>query len=356
MRLIEADVSGLRTAIVRLRSLGAQCRYTLLPILPLGEQGYIDELKREIEQHDVLLGETFDHPLEAEMTKDYAKLAASPHIKLTLSRAVLDSAANSGKEVANIGAAADDFAAGRKLRQHWMVRLIRRVMLTWVGWFGDRMDLFNSFYTVNRGASWAFYALRRQSIQSNLQRFHETVVDRPISIAVLVALDRMPVVTHHLIERHYFDAYQTGWVTVFRWATPGVPHARAWTEAMSRRLERPRPIADPESGDRAFVKARFKARRERWILINTTRGLFQLLLRAGIGTAIAAAIYFGWLSFKTLPYRWEDMDWNDDGRVTLGEFLKVGGTDIRRVVRNQQLCVEVFSRQDGSILKSRCSP
>jgi hypothetical protein len=356
MRLIEADVSGVRTAIVRLRSLGARCTYTLVPMLPVCEQGYIDELKREIERHDVLLCETFDHPLDARMTEEYAKLAASPRIKLILSRAVLGVAVNAGKEVTNIGASAEDFGTGSEFRQHWMVRLIRRVILTWVGWVGDRMDLLNNLYAVDRGASREFHALRRRSLQANLQRFHETVVDRPISIAVLVALDRMTVVTHHLIERHYFDGFQTRWVTVFRWATPGVPRARAWTEALSRRSERKHTIADPESGDRAFVKARFKARRERWILINTTRGLFQLLLRAGIGAAIAATIYFGWLSFKTLPYRWEDMDWNDDGRVTLGEFLKVGGTDIREVVRNQQLCVEVFSRQDGNILKSHCYP
>lgn len=351
MQLIDADVLGLRSAIVRLRSFSARCNYTLLPVMPVGEQSYFDELRQEIEQHDVVLCETFDHPLERRMTLDYDKLAMSPRIKLIALRAVLDAATNSKQEVANIGASAGDFGTGRELRQHWLVLLVRRVVLTWLGWFGDRMDLFNRLHTINHGASAEIQALRRKFIQLNLQKFHEKVVDKPISIAVLVTVERMPVISGHLIDRHYFDNFQTRWLRVFEWRTPQAP-----ADGVHAATSKLPGLSDAQQEAKAFLKARFEARRGRSTLINGLRGLSQILMRAGLGTGIAAAIYFGWLSLKTLPYRWEDMDWNNDGRVTLSEFLEVGGTNIRWVMRDRQLCAEVFSNQDGSILKSHCYP
>jgi hypothetical protein len=357
MHFIDADISGLRSAIIRLRSLSAQCNYTLIPVLPVGEQSYYDELRQELERHDVILHEAFDHPLERGLARDYEKIAASPRIKLVTSHSALDMVLSLRGKYVHIGVSAEDFGDELPRRQHWLTLLVRRVILTWLGRFGDRMDLFNNLNAFNHRASLSIHALRRKSIQSKLQKFHETVADKPISIAVLVTIARMPVISRHLIDRHYFDAFQSRWVRVFEWRTPGVPA----DGLRSAGLKSPGPAepvsnSDAELAAKAFLKARFKSRRGRSALINVTRGLLQLLLRAGLGAGIAAAIYFGWLSLKTLPYRWEDMDWNNDGRVTLGEFLEVGGTDIRRVIRNNQLCIEVFSRRDGSILKSHCYP
>jgi hypothetical protein len=355
MRLIEADSSGLRAAIIRLRSLNAQCRYTLIPVFPVGERRYYDELLRELEQHDVVLHEAFDHPFERGLLRDYEKIAASPRIRLLTSRAVLGSTTVLERKRTHIGASAEDFGDERPLRQHWRALLVRRFILTWLGWFGDRIDLFNRFSTINHGASPALQALRRRLIQSKLQRFHETAFDKPISIAILVAIERMPVISRYLIDRHYFDNFHSHWLKVFSWQTPEVTQAHAQRAGSAPLLsESPGPDADAEA--QAFLRRRARARHRRWVLVTTTRASLQLLLRVGLGAGLAATVYFGWLSFKTLPYRWEDMDWNDDGRVTLGEFLEVGGTDIRRIIRDRQLCTEVYSRHDGSVLKSHCYP
>jgi hypothetical protein len=55
-------------------------------------------------------------------------------------------------------------------------------------------------------------------------------------------------------------------------------------------------------------------------------------------------------------YSWAEMDWNQDGSTSLGEFFSASDISKRTTKIDDQLCVEYFSLKDGLPIKKRCPP
>ena len=71
---------------------------------------------------------------------------------------------------------------------------------------------------------------------------------------------------------------------------------------------------------------------------------------------ILGALYYGWLTIAVMRtrYSWRDMDWNADGRTTIGEFFETADVIERPVVRNGQNCVELVWSRKGTVLRVEC--
>jgi hypothetical protein len=71
---------------------------------------------------------------------------------------------------------------------------------------------------------------------------------------------------------------------------------------------------------------------------------------------ILAVLYYGWLSVAVLRTRfsWRDMDWNGDGRTTIGEFFQTADVIERPTERNGQTCVELVWTRKGTVLRVEC--
>ena len=71
---------------------------------------------------------------------------------------------------------------------------------------------------------------------------------------------------------------------------------------------------------------------------------------------ILGALYYGWLTVAVMRtrYTWRDMDWNADGRTTIGEFFETADVIERPVVRNGQNCVELVWSRKGTVLRVEC--
>lgn len=71
---------------------------------------------------------------------------------------------------------------------------------------------------------------------------------------------------------------------------------------------------------------------------------------------ILGALYYGWLTIAVMRtrYSWRDMDWNADGRTTIGEFFETADVIERPVVRDGQNCVELVWSRKGTVLRVEC--
>jgi len=71
---------------------------------------------------------------------------------------------------------------------------------------------------------------------------------------------------------------------------------------------------------------------------------------------ILGALYYGWLTVAVMRtrYTWRDMDWNADGRTSLGEFFKTADVIERPVERDGQACVELVWSRKGTVLRVEC--
>ncbi len=71
---------------------------------------------------------------------------------------------------------------------------------------------------------------------------------------------------------------------------------------------------------------------------------------------ILGALYYGWLSIAVLQTRfsWRDMDWNGDGRTTIGEFFETADVIERPIKKDGQQCVELVWSRRGTVLRVEC--
>ncbi len=71
---------------------------------------------------------------------------------------------------------------------------------------------------------------------------------------------------------------------------------------------------------------------------------------------ILAALYYGWLTIAVLRTRYtlRDMDWNGDGRTSVGEFFKTADVIERPVERDGRACVELVWSRKGTVLRVEC--
>jgi len=236
MQFIENSIAGVRAAIMRLRSREARCSYTLLPMIHVGEQAFYDEVMRELESHDLILYESIDHPLGRSLSRDYERIAASPRIKLVTQRAALSGNPKLRGKWVHMDASGDAFAAWWRQLPLWL-RLVlppaKWAIFFRLRWFGDRVALGGRLATNDLrssqevldldegpGLGWLITEQRDKAIVANLERFHATVADKPVSIAVLFGAAHMRAITHHLMNHHRFQAFEPRWVTVFGWETP----------------------------------------------------------------------------------------------------------------------------------------
>jgi|ABSN01.1.fsa_nt_gi hypothetical protein len=71
---------------------------------------------------------------------------------------------------------------------------------------------------------------------------------------------------------------------------------------------------------------------------------------------IIAVLYYGWLTIAVVRTRftWRDMDWNGDGRTSLGEFFETADVIERPVERDGRSCVELVWSRKGTVLRVEC--
>lgn len=81
----------------------------------------------------------------------------------------------------------------------------------------------------------------------------------------------------------------------------------------------------------------------------------SLLLIFGM-PAIMAVLYYGWLAAAVLRtrYAWRDMDWNGDGRTSIGEFFQTADIIERPVEQDGKSCVELVWTRKGTVLRVEC--
>ena len=86
-----------------------------------------------------------------------------------------------------------------------------------------------------------------------------------------------------------------------------------------------------------------------------TNGRRALLLIFGM-PFVMAALYYGWLTVAVLRTRftWRDMDWNGDGRTSVGEFFQTADVIERPVERDGRSCVELVWSRKGTVLRVEC--
>ena len=236
MQFIENSIAGVRAAFLKFRSREAQCTYTLLPMIHIGEQSFYDEVLRELERHDLILYESADHSLAKGLTRDYDKVAASRRIKLVTQRAALTGATQLQGKWVHLDASAEDLSNWWRALPLWQRILIRPVrwgVFFWLRHFGDRMTLASRLTTADLRTSqeildhedgpsidWLISEQRDKSIVARLEKFHATVADKPLSIAILFGAAHSRAIVHHLMSRHHYQVFESRWATVFGWQTP----------------------------------------------------------------------------------------------------------------------------------------
>lgn len=69
-------------------------------------------------------------------------------------------------------------------------------------------------------------------------------------------------------------------------------------------------------------------------------------------------LYYAWIAVTAwrAGYSWRQMDWDADGRTTIGEFFATVDVGRRPVTRRGRMCVEYFHLKDGRPLRIDCEP
>ena len=85
-------------------------------------------------------------------------------------------------------------------------------------------------------------------------------------------------------------------------------------------------------------------------------GVFAVvaLLSVGLWTLAVGVILFYTLLALAQGYSWTDMDWNGDGRTTLGEFYYGIDTIRRPVARGALTCEEIIDLKGGRTMRVTC--
>lgn len=71
---------------------------------------------------------------------------------------------------------------------------------------------------------------------------------------------------------------------------------------------------------------------------------------------IMGALYYGWLTFAVMQtrYSWQDMDWNGDGKTSIGEFFETADVIERPIEQDGRSCVELVWSRKGTVLRVEC--
>jgi hypothetical protein len=81
------------------------------------------------------------------------------------------------------------------------------------------------------------------------------------------------------------------------------------------------------------------------------RSLAKLVV---IGTSVTAALVAALIVQK--GYGWHEMDWNDDGSVSITELLEAIDSDKHAVATPQGICNDYIRYKDQTLLIRRCAP
>ena len=72
---------------------------------------------------------------------------------------------------------------------------------------------------------------------------------------------------------------------------------------------------------------------------------------------VLAVIYYTYLGINAArsPWSWKEMDWNGDGRTTMGEFFATADVIRRPVARDGKSCSELVSARTGESYRIECA-
>lgn len=89
---------------------------------------------------------------------------------------------------------------------------------------------------------------------------------------------------------------------------------------------------------------------DRWIrrVVWGTVGLILALPVLWMAIVVAGALSRG--------YGWDQMDWNGDGRTTIGEFLQTEDVMTKEVVVEGRRCLRYLAMKDTMPLRTDCPP
>jgi len=71
---------------------------------------------------------------------------------------------------------------------------------------------------------------------------------------------------------------------------------------------------------------------------------------------VLAVFYYGWLTVLVVrsPWSWRQMDWNGDGRTTIGEFFATTDVIARPAMKEGRACTELVSARTGKVWRMEC--
>jgi hypothetical protein len=71
---------------------------------------------------------------------------------------------------------------------------------------------------------------------------------------------------------------------------------------------------------------------------------------------VLAVLYYGWLAVQVsrTRYTWKEMDWNADGRTSVGEFFQTADVLERVAADSAPGCRELYSARTGRRIRIDC--
>lgn len=74
---------------------------------------------------------------------------------------------------------------------------------------------------------------------------------------------------------------------------------------------------------------------------------------------VIGVLFLAWLGFVAYGsfsrgYTWSEMDWDHDGKTTIGDFLQAADIGKRAIEIDGKACTEYFALKDGLPVKTTC--
>lgn len=91
-------------------------------------------------------------------------------------------------------------------------------------------------------------------------------------------------------------------------------------------------------------------------LAHTWGKIMKQVLTVVLSAAAVVLLFFAllgaWVAYH--GYSWHEMDWDDNGKITVAELLKASDIGRRAVVLDGKPCVEYFAYKDGLAVRVDC--